>query len=245
MSDSMTRRSFVKSVGYSGVATAALAGLTAADGAEPESAGKARAGRLSAEKIRIGTLVPGNARGPPTTSARSSPTGSSRLPLCFWQHLGDGRLAQDGRRSEGGAGRQRGGRSPASASTAIRWPTTNGPSTRSAWKQLIDAARPVRRKDRRGFCRPGGGQAGAGLDAAFRRGLRSAGQTGARQGPAAGLRELRDGRRLAPRRLEHRPQSHRLGNDVQRGPRWTTSAWNGSRAHQMCNLIDPLPQLRK
>ena len=84
MSDSMTRRGFVKSVGYSGVAATALAGLTAASGAEPESAGKATAGRLSAEKIRIGTLVQGNVpKGPANYIRQILPTGSSRLPLCF------------------------------------------------------------------------------------------------------------------------------------------------------------------
>ena len=236
MSDSMTRRGFVKSVGYSGVAATALAPLTAAGGAEPESAGKATAGRLSAEKIRIGTLVQAESTGGPANYIRQIlPHGFESFSLCS-AVPGRGRPGEDGRRSQGGARRQRRGdlqrRHLRQSAGAMTSPPTAGSADRRG------AA--VRLQHRHRFRRPDRGQADARLDAAVRRGLRPAGQAGRRQGRAAGLRELPDGRQLEPRRLEHRPQPDGLGTDVQRRARWRTSACNGSRATRWCNLIDPL-----
>ena len=72
-----------------------------------------------------------------------------------------------------------------------------------------------------------------------------AGEARGGQGRADRLRELRHGRRLEARRLEHRAQPRRVGDDVRRDARWTTSACEWEPCHQMVKLIDPMPQLRK
>ena len=74
----------------------------------------------------------------------------------------------------------------------------------------------VRRQHRQRLHRPHPRQAAARQPAALPRGLGAAGQARRRQGRAHRLRELRHGRQLGERRLEHRPQSRCLGADVQR-----------------------------
>ena len=142
MSDSMTRRGFVKSMGYGGVAATALAGLTAADGAEPESGAKSSpAGRLSTEKIRIGTLVQGNVpKGPGNYIRQILPHDFESFAIVFTHHLGGAdlpRMAAEVKEALGDSG------AVVSSLGVYGNPladTEMARSTCNAWKQLIDAA---------------------------------------------------------------------------------------------------------
>ena len=212
MSDSMTRRGFVKSVGYGGVAATALAGLTAADGVEPQSATKSAAGRLSTEKIRIGTLVQASVPGGPANYIRQIlPHGFESFSVDVsgntWATSTCRRWPRKSKEVLGASG-------AVISSVGIYGNPlvdTKWPATRDGWRQLIDAA---------GLfgCDIVAGFAGRVVDKPvpesmprFAEVFGAAGQAGGRQGRAAGLRELRDGRQLAARRLEHRPQSRPPG----------------------------------
>ena len=74
----------------------------------------------------------------------------------------------------------------------------------------------VRHRHRQRLHRPHPRQAADRQPAALQGGVGPARQARRRQGREHRLRELRDGRQLGERRLEHRPQSRRLGADVQR-----------------------------
>ena len=88
--------------------------------------------------------------------------------------------------------------------------------TLAAWETIIDNAHLFGTDMRQRLHRPHPRQAAARKPATLSRNLGAAGQARRRQGRAHRLRELRDGRQLGERRLEHRPQPGRLGADVQR-----------------------------
>ena len=90
---------------------------------------------------------------------------------------------------------------------------------RETLRRLGDADRqrpPLRRDLHRRLHRPRPRQADRGQPAALQGGVRPPGEARRRQGRHHRLRELRHGRQLGERRLEHRPQSRRLGADVRR-----------------------------
>ena len=104
-----------------------------------------------------------------------------------------------------------------SACSAIRSRTaTSTAQTLAGWETLIDNAHHFGADMRRRLHRPRPRQAARRQPAALQGGLGPARQARRRQGREDRLRELRHGRQLGERRLEHRPQSRRLGADVQR-----------------------------
>ena len=90
--------------------------------------------------------------------------------------------------------------------------------TLTGWKTLIDNAHLFGDQHRHRLHRPRPRQADARQSATLQRGLGRTCQARRRQGRPHRLRELRHGRHLGERRLEHRPQSRRVGADVQRAP---------------------------
>ena len=122
-------------------------------------------------------------------------------------------------------------RSTRSACSAIRSRTARlDRETLRGWEALIDNAHLFGAKTIAGFT---GRVRGKPIEASlprYQRGLGRACQARRRQGRAHRVRELRDGRQLGDRRLEHRPQSRRLGADVRRAAATTISGSNGSPA---------------
>jgi sugar phosphate isomerase/epimerase len=83
MSDNISRRGFVKTAGYTGMAAAVLTGM--AEAAAPEvGEQKKRNGNLAAEKIRIGTLVRADVKGGPANYIRQILShGFESFEICF------------------------------------------------------------------------------------------------------------------------------------------------------------------
>ena len=149
---------------------------------------------------------------------RILPLGFESIQPFFWQTLGDKdlpRLARELREAIGDADVT----IARSACSAIRWRRASSTAkTLAGWESLIDNAH-LFGADGRGFT---GRIRGKPLEASLPRFGEVWGELGEarrRQGRAHRLRELRDGRQLGERRLEHRPQSRRLGADVQRTAR--------------------------
>ncbi len=92
----------------------------------------------------------------------------------------------------------------------------DGPPDAAGLEGLHRQRPPFRRHLRRRLHRPHPQQAADRQPAALQGGLERARQARRRQGRQDRLRELRHGRQLGDRRLEHRAQSRRLGADLQR-----------------------------
>ena len=172
------------------------------------------------EKIRIGTLVnagPGKHR-PGEYIRQILPYGFESFSLTFWQTLGDCDLQEARRR---GPGRPVGHRARSISSLSIFGnPLMGDDMARQTSGRLAEAhrrGRAVRLRPGHRLHRALERQAHRAVDAGVQEGLQPACPAGRRQGRPHRVRELRDGRQLAARRLEHRPQPDGLGDDVQRG----------------------------
>jgi sugar phosphate isomerase/epimerase len=240
MSDKVTRRGFVRTVGYSSATAAALTGLgttvvQAAEGAAPT------AQPLSAEKIRIGTLVQAGVPGGPANYIRQIlPHGFESFSLTFWAHLDNAdlkKIAAEIKEVLGPSG-------AIISSLGIYGNPLVDDVTRDGWRQLIDATSLF-------GCNIVAGFAGRIVDKPVPESMpRFAEVFGPLAKQAAGK-----GVRLAFENCD-------MGGNWQRG-NWNIAhnptAWEmmfnavpsdniglqWEPAHQMCNLIEPLPQLRK
>ena len=240
MSDKVTRRGFVKTVGYGGATAAALTGVGTAVAQAAESGPQPKQ-PLSAEKIRIGTLVQAGVAGGPANYIRQIlPHGFESFSLTFWQHLGDidlKKTAEQVREVLGPSG-------AVVSSVGIYGNPLVDEVTRDGWRQLIDAANLF-------GCNIVAGFAGRIVDKPV---PESMGRFAEVFSPLA--KQAADkGVRLAFENCE-------MGGTWQRGD-WNIAhnptAWEmmfnavpadniglqWEPAHQMCSLIDPLPQLRK
>ena len=180
--------------------------------------------------IRIGTMVRANLDDPAGYVRQILPLGFESIQPFFWQTLGGKDMSAACRRAARGDRRCR------------RHHQLHRRVRQSAggWRQGPRDARrlgndhrqraSVRRRHRQRLHRPHPRQAADRQPAALPRSLGRACQARGGQGRAHRLRELRDGWQLGDRRLEHRPQSRRLGADVQRDCRTTISGSNGSPA---------------
>ena len=182
------------------------------------------------QDIRIGTMVKGNLPDPAAYVRQILPLGFESIQPFFWQTLGGKDLRSwpaEIREAIGNADVV----SLASACSAIRSRTaTLDRETLQGWKDCIDNAHHFGADLRRRLHRPRPRQAADRQPAALQGGLGRARQARRRQGREDRLRELRHGRQLGDRRLEHRPQSRCLGADVQRSCPTTISGSNGSPA---------------
>jgi sugar phosphate isomerase/epimerase len=245
MSDFITRRGFVKTMGYTGVAAAALSG-TAGAAADPGTAAQPKAkDRPSAEKIRIGTLVKGDVpKGPGHYIRQILPYGFESFSITFWQTLGGAdlkRMAAEVREALGQSG--------AVISSIGVYGNPLGEkaideTTRNGWRQLIEAAGLFDCKIVTGF-------AGRVVDRPVPESMKRFAEV---FGPLA--------KQAAGKGVCLAFENCEMGGDWQRGD-WNIAhnptAWEmmfnavpmenlgleWEPAHQMCALTDPLPQLRK
>ncbi len=241
MSESITRRGFVKSMGYTGAAAAAMTGLAGA--ATPQQSDPpAQAKRnLAAEKVRIGTLVTGNVPGGPADYIRQIlPYGFESFSMFFWQNLGGADLAKMAASirevlDPGGA---------VVSSVGVYGNPLIDNVTRDAWKRLIDGAKLF-------GCNIVAGFAGRMPDKPVPDSMKRFAEV---FGPLA-KRAADQGVRLAFENCD-------MGGTWERGD-WNIAhnptAWDlmfnavpaaniglqWEPSHQLVNLIEPLPQLRK
>ncbi|MCE5267544.1 MAG: sugar phosphate isomerase/epimerase [Planctomycetaceae bacterium] len=240
MSDQLSRRGFVKSVGYSSAAAAALTGvgssiaMAAGDDAQPASS-------LTAEKIRIGTLVPAGAPGGPANYIRQIlPRGFESFSITFGGQVGDvdlKRMAAEIKEVLGPSG-------AVISSIGIYANPLVNEAVRKDWQRLIDAA----------------GLFGATIVTGF---------TGRIVDKPVPESIPRFAEVFAPLAKQAADKGVRLAfENCDMGGNWLRGDWNIAHnptawemmfnavpvenlglqwepAHQMCNLIDPLPQLRK
>ena len=165
--------------------------------------------------IRIGTMVRGGIERPADYVRQILPHGFESIQLFFWQTLGRAnleRLAAEIRDAIGDA-------DVAVSLAMFGNPLEDGDLDRQSlagWEALIDNARLFGAEHSRRLHRASARPTDRGQSAALPRSLDAARQARRGQRRAHRLRKLRDERQLEERRLEHRPQSRRLGNDVQR-----------------------------
>jgi sugar phosphate isomerase/epimerase len=240
MSDKVTRRGFAKTVGYGSAAAASLTGMGAAVAQAAEAAQMPKQ-PLSAEKIRIGTLVQAGVPGGPANYIRQIlPYGFESFSLTFWAHLGNVDLKKTAAEikealGDGGA---------VISSVGIYGNPLIDNVTGDGWRQLIDAA---------GLfgCNIVTGFAGRVVDKPVPESMpRFAEVFGplAKQAAGKGVRlafencDMGGNWQRGDWNIAHNPTAWELmfnavpGDNI--GLQWEP-------AHQMCNLIDPLPQLRK
>jgi sugar phosphate isomerase/epimerase len=240
MGDKVTRRGFVKTVGYGGAAAAALTGMATAvaQAAEGEQPAKPS---LSAEKIRIGTLVQGAVPGGPANYIRQIlPLGFESFSLSFWQTLGNINLKTTAAQIKDALGAS----GAIVSSIGIYGNPLVDDVTRDGWRQLIDVA------DLFG-CNIVTGFAGRIVDKPVPESMpRFAEVFGplAKQAADKGVRlafencDMDGTWQRGDWNIAHNPVAWEMmfnavsGDNV--GLQWEP-------AHQMLNLIDPLPQLRK
>ena len=157
--------------------------------------------------IRIGTMVRANLDDPAGYIRQILPLGFESIQPFFWQTLGGKdipRLAGEIREAIGDAD------VTVSSIGVFGNPLEGGDKDRRDAGCLGNDHRQrasVRRQHRQRLHRPCPRQAAAREPATLPRDLGAARQARRRQGRAHRLRELRDGRQLGKRRLEHRPQS--------------------------------------
>ncbi len=249
--DDVTRRGFIKTVGYSGALAAGLAGAAASGGpgqeygAQPAAGRAGNSARLAAEKIRIGTLVSAQVKGGAANYIRQIlPHGFESFSLTFWQELGNvdlGRLAAEVKETLGDSG------AVISSVSVFGNPLQEDEAaakTRDGWKRLIDAAHSF-------GCDLVTGFAGRVVDKPVNESMKRFGEIFgplARQAKDQGVRlafencDMDGNWRRGDWNIAHNPTAWELMfNEVpldNLGLQWEP-------AHQMCNLIDPLPQLRK
>lgn len=240
MSDKVTRRGFVKTVGYSGGAAVALTGVANAVTQAAEG-GPTPKQPLSAERIRIGTLVQSGVPGGPANYIRQIlPYGFESFSITFWQHLGEVDLKKMAAEIKDALG-------PTGAvisSVGIYGNPLIDEVTRDGWRQLIDAV----------------GLFGGTIVAGF------AGRVVDKPVPESMKRFAEV---FAPLAKQAADKGVRLAfENCDMGGNWQRGDWNIAHnptawemmfnavpadniglqwepAHQMCNLIDPLPQLHK
>jgi sugar phosphate isomerase/epimerase len=246
MSNSMSRRGFVKNVGYTGAAAAALASLSDTATADPKTVGTpSGATRLACEKIRIGTLVQGNVpKGPADYIRQILPHGFESFSITFWQQLGGVDLAQmaaEVKEALGDSG------AVISSLAVFGNPLMDNDLARAArdgWKQLIDAA---------GLfgCNIVAGFAGRIVDKPVPESMPRFAEV---FGPLA-KRAKDKGVRLAFENCEMGGDWHRGDWNIAHNPTAWEMMFNAipldniglewEPAHQLCALTDPMPQLRK
>lgn len=240
MSDTVTRRGFVKTVGYGGAAAAALTGMgaaavQAAEGSPPPTQ------PLSAENIRIGTLVQGSVSGGPANYIRQIlPYGFESFSLTYSGQIGNVDLkktAEEVKEALGASG------AVVSSLGIYGNPLVDEP-TRDGWRQLIDAA---------GLfgCNIVTGFAGRVVDKPVPESMPRFAEVFsplAKQAAQKGVRlafencEMGGNWQRGNWNIAHNPTAWEMmfnavpGDNI--GLQWEP-------AHQMCHLIDPLPQLRK
>ncbi len=249
MTDFLSRRTFMQTVGLTGVAAGLAAPGAAArlpgDQGQAEPLGSIDPARLSAEKIRIGTLVNAQVKGGPAHYIKQIlPYGFESFSLTFWESLGGAdlrKMADEVKAALSGSG------AVISSVSVFGNPLMDNDAAREArdgWKQLIDAAHLF-------GCGIVTGFTGRVVDKPLPESLRRVAEV---FGPLA--KQAKDrGVRLAFENCE-------MGGDWQRGD-WNIAhnpvAWElmfnaipsenvglqWEPAHQMCALIDPIPQLRQ
>jgi sugar phosphate isomerase/epimerase len=241
MSDQVTRRGFVKAVGYSSAAAAtALAGVGSAvtQAAEDHPTAKQP---LSAEKIRIGTLVNGDVRGGPANYIRQIlPHGFESFSLTLTRQVPNvhlKKMAEEVKDALGSSG------AIISCVGIYGNPLVHGP-TRDGWQQLIDAAEFF-------GCNIVAGFTGRIVDKPIPESMKRFAEVFS---PLA-KRAADKGVRLAFENCEMGGDWHRGDWNIAHNPTAWELMFNAvpaanlglqwEPAHQMCNLIDPLPQLRK
>jgi sugar phosphate isomerase/epimerase len=240
MSDKVTRRGFVKTVGYSSAAAAAMSGMAGA-ATQASEAGRPPKTPLSAEKIRIGTLVQGRQPGGPAHYIRQIlPHGFESFAVNFVHNLDN----VDLQKTAAEITEVLGPNGAVISCVGIYGNPLIKDAARDGWRQLIDAA------DLFG-CNIVVGFTGRVVDKPVPESMKRFGEVFtplAKQAADKGVRlafencEMGGDWRRGDWNVAHNPTAWELMfNAVPAaniGLQWEP-------AHQMCNLIDPLPQLRK
>lgn len=239
MSEQVTRRGFVKAIGYTGAAAATLTGAVAAVTQAGEGEPLAKQS-LSAEKIRIGTLVQGAVPGGPANYIRQIlPHGFESFSLTFWQTLGNIDLKKTAAEIKDVLGSS----GAIISSVGIYGNPLVDEVTRDGWRQLIDAAELF-------GCNIVAGFAGRIVDKPVPASMPRFAEV---FGPLA--KQAADkGVRLAFENCNMEGTWQRGDWNIAHNPMAWDMMFNAipsdnvglqwEPAHQMCNLIDPLPQLQ-
>ena len=193
-----------------------------------------------AQSVRIGTMIQASSGQAAERIAEIADLGFESFEPFFWQTTNEQDLAELGKRCREAIGDR-----DITISTLGMFgnPLEDGELDRQTSRDgriasttRITSARPASPASRAG-CAASHSRQPAALQASVVR----ARQARCRQRHQDRLRELRHGGQLANRRLEHRPQSRRLGADLQRDPRRPYRARMGTLPPAR-HLIDPLPQ---
>lgn len=196
---------------------------------------------MSAQKIRIGTLVKGEAKDGPAHYIRQIlPHGFESFSITFWQRLGGAdlkKMAAEVREVLGPSG-------PVISSVSIYGNPLVEDAARDGWRQLIDAANLF-------GCNIVAGFAGRVVDKPVPDSMNRFAEV---FGPLA-KQAADQGVRLAFENCDMGGNWHRGNWNIAHNPTAWEMMFNAvpleniglqwEPAHQMCNLIEPIPQLRK
>ncbi len=239
MSDKVTRRGFVKTVGYTSAAAAALTGMTSVV-TQASEAGPPKE-PLSTENIRIGTLVQGRVAGGPAHYIRQIlPHGFESFSLTFVGNLENVDLPKTAAEIKDALGSS----GAVISSVGIYGNPLVNDAARDGWRQLIDAAELF-------GCNIVAGFTGRVVDKPVPESIKRFAEVFAPLAKQAADK----GVRLAFENCEMGGDWHRGDWNIAHNPTAWELMFNAvpaaniglewEPAHQMCNLIDPLPQLRK